>query len=187
MTRTINEGNVDIQKFPTSKVQQLAKKMESSKATAKHIRQVAGDLPAAQIQLMQHQCTELPARNSPKRKQASTIRQKLQTTSLWNFPHPRNSLISGSQIHIPTNVPDVVTHYMLKDFNVLQENFNANYVTNLGISPQYVIRRVSSHQAHLSLENPKHNNFEQGPYTPIIMLIEVDLYCQMQKNHSVYS
>ena len=50
----VNEGNVDIQKFPASKVHQLAKKMESSKATAKHIRQVAGDIPAAQVQLMHH-------------------------------------------------------------------------------------------------------------------------------------
>ena len=63
VTKKINEGNVDLQKFPTSKVQQLAKKMESSKATAKHIRQVAGDLPVAQIQLMWHQCTQLPAGN----------------------------------------------------------------------------------------------------------------------------
>ena len=37
VTKTVNEGNVDIQKFPASKVCQLAKKMESSKATAKHI------------------------------------------------------------------------------------------------------------------------------------------------------
>ena len=60
--KTINEGNVDIQKFPASKVCQLAKKMESSKATAKHIQQVAGDIPAAQLQLMHHQCTQLPNR-----------------------------------------------------------------------------------------------------------------------------
>ena len=52
VTKTINVGNVDIQKFPASKVHQLVKKMESSKATAKHIRQVAGDLLAAQVQLM---------------------------------------------------------------------------------------------------------------------------------------
>ena len=52
VTKTINEGNVDIQKFPASKVHQLAKKMKSSKATAKPIRQVAGDLPAAPVQLM---------------------------------------------------------------------------------------------------------------------------------------
>ena len=78
VTKTINEGKVDIQKFPASKVRQLAKKMESSKATAKHIRQMAGDLPVAQIQLMQHQCTELPTRNYPKRKKTATGRQKLQ-------------------------------------------------------------------------------------------------------------
>ena len=77
-TRTINEGNVDIQKFPASKVQQLAKKMESSKATAKHIQQVVGDLPAAQIQVMQHQHTQLPTENYPRRKQTATGRQKLQ-------------------------------------------------------------------------------------------------------------
>ena len=52
VTKTINEGNDDIQKFPASKVRQLAKKMKSSKATAKHIRQVTGDLPVAKIQLM---------------------------------------------------------------------------------------------------------------------------------------
>ena len=78
VTKMINEGNVDIQKFPASKVCQLAKKMESSKATAKHIRQVAGDLPAAQVQLMQHQCTQLPAGNYPRRKLHPTSGQKPQ-------------------------------------------------------------------------------------------------------------
>ena len=79
--KTINEGNVDIQKFPASKVCQLANKMESSKAMAKHIRQVAGDIPAAQVQLMLHQCTQLPAGNYPRRKSNSTSSQKLQNCS----------------------------------------------------------------------------------------------------------
>ena len=86
VTKTINEGNVDIQKFPASKIQKLAKKMESFKATAKHIRQVAGDLPVAQMQLMQHQHTELPARNHPKRKQTSTARRKLQNHKSPEIP-----------------------------------------------------------------------------------------------------
>ena len=47
--KTINEGNADIQKFPASKVCQLTKKVESSKAMAKHIQQVAGEIPAAQV------------------------------------------------------------------------------------------------------------------------------------------
>ena len=40
VTKTINEGNVDIQKFPATKVLTACQedgKMESSKATAKHI------------------------------------------------------------------------------------------------------------------------------------------------------
>ena len=61
VSRTINKGSVDLDKFPASKVCQLAKKLESSKATARHIRQVASDKQAAQINLMHHQCTELPA------------------------------------------------------------------------------------------------------------------------------
>ena len=47
--------------------------MESSKATVGHIKQVAGDPQVAQINLMQHQCTELPngkyKRKNPQAKQ----------------------------------------------------------------------------------------------------------------------
>ena len=84
--KMINEGNVDIQKFPASKVCQLAKKMESLKATAKHIRQVAGDIPAAQVQLMHQQCTQLPARNYPRRKWHVTTSQKLQNHKTQEVP-----------------------------------------------------------------------------------------------------
>ena len=61
VSKTIRDGSVDLEKFPASKVRQLAKKLESSKATACHIKQVAGDLQAAQINLLRHQHTELPA------------------------------------------------------------------------------------------------------------------------------
>ena len=122
----------------------------------------------------------------PRRSRPQPQGGNCKTTSSQTFPHPGNPLISRSQIHAVTNVPGVVTHCMPKASNVLQENFNAKYVTNSDISPQYVIRRANSHQTHLKLENPKHSNFEQGPYTPIMMLIEVDLNCQKIKNHSVY-
>ena len=61
VSKTISDGSVDLEKFPASKVRQLAKKLESSKATACHIKQVAGDPQAAQINLLRHQHTELPA------------------------------------------------------------------------------------------------------------------------------
>ena len=86
VTKTINEGNVDIQKFPTSKVCQLVKKMESSKATAKHIRQVAGEMPAAQIQLTCHQHTQLPTGNFPRRKLNPTSGWKPQNCKTQDVP-----------------------------------------------------------------------------------------------------
>ena len=46
VSKTINEGSVDLDKFPASNVSQLAKKYESSKATARHIKQVAGEMQA---------------------------------------------------------------------------------------------------------------------------------------------
>ena len=64
-------------KFQASRVRQLAKRMESSKATAKHIKQVAGDPQAAQINLMRCQCTELSSGKHKKKKaicQVKTIK-----------------------------------------------------------------------------------------------------------------
>ena len=59
VSKAINDGNVDLDKFPTSKVRQLAKRMESYKATAHHVKQVAGDTQAAQINLLRHQHTAI--------------------------------------------------------------------------------------------------------------------------------
>ena len=38
VSKTISDGSVDLEKFPASKMRQLAKKLESSKATACHIK-----------------------------------------------------------------------------------------------------------------------------------------------------
>ena len=75
VSKTISDGSVDLEKFPTSKVRQLAKKLESSKATACHIKQVAGDLQAAQINLLGHQRTELPAGKYKKKRSSMKPRQ----------------------------------------------------------------------------------------------------------------
>ena len=75
VSKTISDGSVDLGKFPTRKVRQLAKKLESSKATACHIKQVAGDLQAAQINLLRHQRTELPAGKYKKKRSSMKPRQ----------------------------------------------------------------------------------------------------------------
>ena len=60
MSRTINDSNIDLHKFLASKVRQFAKKLESSKSTAKHIKQVSNEPQATQLNLLRHQCTKLP-------------------------------------------------------------------------------------------------------------------------------
>ena len=60
MSKTINDSSIDLDKFPSSTVRQLANKMETSKVTVWHIKQVASDPQAAQINLMRHQQTDLP-------------------------------------------------------------------------------------------------------------------------------
>ena len=60
VSRPINDSSIDLDKLPSSKVRQLAKKMEASKATADHIKQVASDPQLAKINLMRHQWTDLP-------------------------------------------------------------------------------------------------------------------------------
>ena len=49
VSKTMNNNKLDLEKFQASKVRQLVKKMESSMASACHIKQVAGDLQAGQI------------------------------------------------------------------------------------------------------------------------------------------
>ena len=75
VSKTISDGSVDLEKFPTSKVRQPPKKLESSKATAHHIKQVAGDPQAAQINLLRHQRTELPAGKYKKKRSSMKPRQ----------------------------------------------------------------------------------------------------------------
>ena len=59
VSKTLNGGCADLQQYPASKVRQLAKKLESSKATVRHIKHTTSNAQAAQINLLRHQRTEL--------------------------------------------------------------------------------------------------------------------------------
>ena len=78
---------MDLDKFPASRVCQLAKKIESSKATARHIKQVAGDPKASQISLMCHQHTELP-NGKHKKKNHKPSRSKYTIKMVNKDPKP---------------------------------------------------------------------------------------------------
>ena len=87
VSKTLNEGYVELSKFPASTVCQLAKKLESSQDTTKHIKQVTRDPQAEQVHLLQHQHIEIPTKKkkhkSFKFRQAATkhfedVRQQVQ-------------------------------------------------------------------------------------------------------------
>ena len=67
ISKTLDEGHVTLNKFPASKVRQMTKKLESSQATAKHIKQVTNEPHATQINLLRHQRTELPSSKAQRR------------------------------------------------------------------------------------------------------------------------
>ena len=77
-SKTINDSNIDLERFPASKVRQLTKKMESSKSTARHIKQVASDPQAAQVNIMRHQRTDLPPSKSKQKQHSHKSRSKSQ-------------------------------------------------------------------------------------------------------------
>ena len=77
VSKTINDSNTDLEKFPASTAKQLAKKMESSKSNTRHIKQVASDPYVTQVNLMRHQRTDLPPSKS-KQKLSHKFRSKSQ-------------------------------------------------------------------------------------------------------------
>ena len=78
VSKTINDSNINHQNIPANKVRQLAKKMESSKSTARHIKTVASDPKVAQVNLMRHQRTDLPSSKSKWKQHSHKQRSKSQ-------------------------------------------------------------------------------------------------------------
>ena len=136
---------------------------------------------------MQHQCTQLPAGNYPRRKQTTTRRWKPQN-------HKTPEILTSwkpSDQQRPDVCHDKCTRcgdtLHAKDFNAQLRNSNVRCATNLVTSLLYVTRKVKANSPPLlfSQENPRHNKFKWGPYTPTMMPIRVNL-TQKLKIRSAY-
>ena len=78
VSKIINDSIIDLERFPASKVRQLAKKIKASKATVCHIKQVVSDPQVVQINLMRHQCTDLPPSKHKNKQQSFKSRPRSQ-------------------------------------------------------------------------------------------------------------
>ena len=89
ISNTLDEGHVSLKNFPASKVRQMAKKLEGSQVTAKHIKQVTNEPHVTQINLLRHQRTELPPTKF-QRKQNKRFQQRQPSNKKFSEGQYRN-------------------------------------------------------------------------------------------------
>ena len=150
---------MDLNRFPASKVHQLAKKVKSSKATARHIKQVAGDPQAALINLMCHQCMELPSEKYKKRKPLSSKNKS--NTKMQNRHKQvisRRVLTLDWHTSTKTGITSVDILLILKGSSAHQRNFNVRHATSLAIIQAFVSRLFNKNKPLTSTGNPKHTS-----------------------------
>ena len=100
--QTINDSSIDLERFPASKVRQIAKKMKASKTTAHHIKEVASDPEVAQINLMRistqtsHQAST--RRNINLSSQDHTVTRGIQVNTINIKCHPTRNLILNKPV-----------------------------------------------------------------------------------------
>ena len=173
VSRTITEGSVDLDKFPASRVCQVAKKFKSSKATVHHIKQVAGDLQATQINLMRHQQTELPT-NRHNKKRRPTGRLK---------PHKAPESSASNQVkksydnRKPHRAPDCCnkcgdsTH--AQGFQCPAKKYQCKVCNKYGHFSSLCYQKKTQVHHKNSHRNPKVHQLHAGP-----------MYAQDSTNHS---
>ena len=145
MSRTITEESVDLEKFLTSRVRQLAKMFESSKASAHHIKQVAGDQQVAQINLMWHQQTELQNNRHNKRKRPVSKQRHHKAPKNQVTGQVKKIVSIRLWTKTKTNVISVTIQFMHRDFNALLRNTNAKCVTNMVIFQVCYQKKTQAH------------------------------------------
>ena len=165
VSRTITEGSVDLDKFPASRVRQLVKKLESSKATACHIKQVAGDPQVTQINLLWHQRMKpQTTRHNKKRRPVSKQRQSYhkipenQTTGQVK-KHYDNKIVHKSKDRC--NKCGDSTH--IKGFHCLAKNYQCKVYHKYGhfSSLCYHKKNQAHHESNLRI--PMAHQLNTGP------------------------
>ena len=149
VSKAINDRSIDLDKFPASKIRQLAKRMEASKATVTHIKQVACDPQAAQINLLMHQQIDLPPGKCKTKSFQLRPQSHRQHISEQQVPHYKRKFDPKKLIQVQVGVLNVVFPSMLKDSSVQLRNTSARPVTSMDISQACLSRnRLLSNQKH---------------------------------------
>ena len=155
IAKTVNKGNTDLALHPAAKLQKMAKKLESSKATAKHIKQHTSRLQsAAQINVLQHNCTSLP----PKKKIGSKKPNLSKGTKPQQILQQKQSNQHQPYVEIQISVLDVVIPHMHKDLTAQLRSTNANTAQKLYTSQRCALPKMHtcSHSTIIKVSQNRH-------------------------------
>ena len=142
IAKTINEGNTDLAQYPAAKVWQVAKKLESSKVPAKHIKQHTSSMKVLPKSMSYG--TIILAYH-PKGKKAVRNQTPIKALNHSN-PSSRNSQTNTNlMIEIQTTVPDVVIPCMCKDLTAQLRSTTANSAQKSDTSKRCALPQMHTH------------------------------------------
>ena len=162
MSRTITEGSVNLDKFPASRVHQVVKKFESSKATVHHIKRVAGDQHATQINLMRHQRTEFPTNRHKKRR--PTGKPKLQKTPESPVTNQVKKLYDSRKTHkMPDHYNKCSDSIHAQGFQCPAKKFQCKVCNKCGHFSNLCYQKKTQAHHKNSCRNPEAHQLHAGP------------------------
>ena len=135
VSKTLNEGCADLEQYPASKVRQLAKKLESSKATARHIKQATSTAHAAQINLL----SDINGLNLHPRRRKDTSVSNTSNPRMANH-HKRSYLIHQKLIAAQIAVLSAVIPSMQEALPAQQKSIFARLVRNMDTLQVYAFQ-----------------------------------------------
>ena len=176
VSRTISDDNVDLDKFPASRVWQLAKRMERFKVTACHIKHVACDPQAAQINLLKHQDTELPTgkykkeKSSVKSRPSNSKQHGCESFQVQSQHKKRFDVKSAHQNKDRCSKCGDSAH--VEGFQCPAKSSGVMFATSLDTLPAFVTRKnkLLSNQG-----NQRCTSYKQVKYIPKIVSFAVNL------------
>ena len=137
----LNEGHVELNKFPASKVCQLAKQLQSSQATAKHIKQVTRDpmwFRSIYCDISTQSYPQVSPQDRRKRNLLSLGKKPQSIIKMQESHKKREDLIQSTQ----TDVINVVTSSIEKDLDVQWQSTNVKFLRRLATSVACATRRL---------------------------------------------
>ena len=165
MLGTIIEGSVVLDKFPANRVRQLAKKVEISKATVCHIKQVATDPQVTQINLLWHQRMELPTtRHNKKRRPMNKHGQEHHKTPENQVTDQVKKHYDNRTMHKSTDCCNKYgdsTH--IKVFHHPAKNYQCKVCHKYGHFSSLCYQKKNQAHHKSNIRNPKAHQMKGGP------------------------